>query len=595
MTRETAIIIGAGPAGLTAASELLRRTHVKPIVLEKSDCVGGLSRTVNYKGNRIDIGGHRFFSKSDRVMAWWLDRMPLEGRRGRGVWGEGRGTSALGPASDCQPPTSDLRPPTSELRLPTDGPDPDQVDQVMLLRRRRSRIYYQRKFFDYPISLSFDTLWKLGPLRVLRIGVSYARSMLFPIPNVASLEHFFINRFGRELYHTFFESYTEKVWGRPCSQISAEWGAQRIKSLSVTKALWHALKKPFTPRDVAQKGTETSLIEQFLYPKYGPGQMWEHVAREVAQLGGQVLTNHEVRRLEVAGNRVTAVEAVDVATGRPRVFRADHFFSTMPVQQLVRSLPVVPPDDVRRINEGLIYRDFITVGLLLDELKVKEHDRHGPGLVRDNWIYIQEPDVLVGRMQIFNNWSPYMVADPSKVWIGMEYFANEHDDLWIKPDRHLIALAAEELARIGIIEPGAVSDGTVIRMPKAYPAYFGTYDQFDRLRAWLDRFENLFLIGRNGMHRYNNMDHSMLTAMAAVDNVARGRTDKSNVWAVNADQEYHEAKPGEPAAEAETAVERGPAPAEPLQGNDTPLLPLADDRGDSTSRQEITVQQDAGT
>ena len=564
MSRETAIVIGAGPAGLTAASELLRRADVKPIVLEKSNYVGGLSRTVNYKGNRIDIGGHRFFSKSDHVMSWWLDRMPLEGRKardeGRGTRGEGKGARALGPASD--------------LRLPTDGPNPDQVDQVMLLRRRRSRIYYRRKFFDYPIRLSLDTLSKLGLLRVLRIGLSYARSMLFPIRNATSLEHFFINRFGRELYHTFFETYTEKVWGRPCSEISAEWGTQRIKSLSVTKALWHALKKPFTPRDVAQRGTETSLIEQFLYPKYGPGQMWEQVAREVTELGGQVLTNLEVRRLEVAAGRVTAVEAVDLATGGSQVFRADHFFSTMPVQQLVRSLAVSPPDEVRRINEGLVYRDFITVGLLVDELKVKEHGEQGPGLVRDNWIYIQEPDVLVGRMQIFNNWSPYMVADRSKVWIGMEYFANEHDDLWIKPDRHLIALAADELARIGIIEPGAVRDGTVIRMPKAYPAYFGTYDRFDRLRAWLDRFENLFLIGRNGMHRYNNMDHSMLTAMAAVDNVVRGRTDKSNIWAVNADQEYHEARKEEPARKAAPVAQPVQSPGGPVLQDHTPLPQL---------------------
>ena len=564
MSRETAIVIGAGPAGLTAASELLRRADVKPIVLEKSNCVGGLSRTVNYKGNRIDIGGHRFFSKSDHVMSWWLDRMPLEGRKardeGRGTRGEGKGARALGPASD--------------LRLPTDGPNPDQVDQVMLLRRRRSRIYYRRKFFDYPIRLSLDTLSKLGLLRVLRIGLSYARSMLFPIRNVTSLEHFFINRFGRELYHTFFETYTEKVWGRPCSEISAEWGTQRIKSLSVTKALWHALKKPFTPRDVAQRGTETSLIEQFLYPKYGPGQMWEQVAREVTELGGQVLTNLEVRRLEVAAGRVTAVEAVDLATGRSQVFRADHFFSTMPVQQLVRALSTSPPDEVRRINEGLVYRDFITVGLLVDELKVKEHGEQGPGLVRDNWIYIQEPDVLVGRMQIFNNWSPYMVADRSKVWIGMEYFANEHDDLWIKPDRHLIALAADELAKIGIIEPGAVRDGTVIRMPKAYPAYFGTYDRFDRLRAWLDRFENLFLIGRNGMHRYNNMDHSMLTAMAAVDNVVRGRTDKSNIWAVNADQEYHEARKEEPARKAAPVAQPVQSPGGPVLQDHTPLPQL---------------------
>jgi len=583
MSRETAVVIGAGPAGLTAAHELLERARIQPIVLEKSSYVGGLSRTVNYKGNRIDIGGHRFFSKSDRVMTWWLERMPLAGR---GARGEGRATSALRP-------TSEFRPPSSDLRLPTDAPDPDQVDRVMLLRSRRSRIYYQRKFFDYPIRLSLDTLKKLGPLRVLKIGLSYARSMLFPIRNATSLEQFFINRFGRELYRTFFESYTEKVWGRPCSEISAEWGAQRVKGLSITKALWHAMKKPFTASDVTQKDMETSLIEQFLYPKYGPGQMWEQAAREVEEKGGRVLTNMEVRRVDVAGNRITAVEAVDAVTGRSQVFRADHFFSTMPVQQLVRSLAAKPPDEVRRISEGLVYRDFITVGLLLDELKVKENAGEGTGLVRDNWIYIQEPDVTVGRMQIFNNWSPYMVADPSKVWIGLEYFANEHDDLWIQTDPDLIALAANELAKIGIIEPGALVDGTVIRMPKAYPAYFGAYDRFGQLRAWIDRFENLFLIGRNGMHRYNNMDHSMLTAMVAVDNVLQGRTDKANIWSVNADQEYHEVTKGRPARRAGPALQRRPARADPLRGGDAPLPPVAGERGELTSPQGNAVEDNA--
>jgi protoporphyrinogen oxidase len=529
MNSQTAVIIGAGPAGLTAASEFLHRAGIRPVVLERDTLVGGLSRTVNYKGNRIDIGGHRFFSKSDRVMRWWLERMPLEATDGR--------TRPFGREREL-----------GDFADRSGGPDPEQVDRVMLLRSRRSRIYYQRKFFDYPIRLSLDTLGKLGLVRVGRIGLSYARSMLFPLRNVSSLEDFFINRFGRELYRTFFESYTEKVWGRPCSEISAQWGAQRIKGLSISKALWHALKRPFTARNVGQKGTETSLIEQFLYPKHGPGQMWEQVAREVEAAGGQVLTSMEVRRVEVAGNRVTAVEAVDRRTGRARVFRADYFFSSMPVQQLVRSLTSRPPDAVRRINEGLVYRDFITVGLLLEELKVKEHAVQGPALIRDNWIYIQEPDVRVGRMQIFNNWSPYMLADRSKVWTGLEYFADEHDDLWVKRDNDLIALATEELARIGIIDPRAVLDGIVIRMPKAYPAYFGSYDRFDELRAWIDRFDNLYLVGRNGMHRYNNMDHSMLTAMVAVDNVLQGRADKSNVWAVNAEQEYHEVKGKQPAA-----------------------------------------------
>jgi len=460
VSRKTALIIGAGPAGLTAAYELLKRTDVTPIVLEKSTYMGGLSRTVRHRGNRIDIGGHRFFSKSDRVMQWWLEQLPMQ----------------IADNPDDAPPN--------------DTPAED-TDRVMLVRQRRSRIYYERKFFDYPVSLSIDTLQKLGLWRVARIALSYLRSTLLPIRRAETLEHFFINRFGRELYRTFFESYTEKVWGRPCSEIPAEWGAQRIKGLSVGKAVWHAIKRPFTRGGVAQKGTETSLIEQFLYPKYGPGQMWEHVAEQVKRAGGQVLTNMEVRSLDVAGDRITAVEAVDVETGRPQTFRADYVFSTMPVKQLVGSLATDVPRPQREIAAGLVYRDFITVGLLLDDLKVKEQTEQGSRLIRDNWIYIQESDVQVGRMQIFNNWSPYLV-------------------------------------------------------------------RFDELRAWLDRFENLFLIGRNGMHRYNNMDHSMLTAMAAVDNVLSGRTGKSNIWAVNAEQEYHETRDDEPAETPEPAPEPTP-------------------------------------
>jgi len=555
MRQQTAVIIGAGPAGLTAACELLHRSDVRPIVLEKSDLVGGISRTVNYKGNRIDIGGHRFFSKSDRVMNWWLERMPLEASAADaqmiGYQGKSRLVDRSGPGSDL-----------------------DRGDRVMLLRPRRSRIYFQRTFFDYPIRLSLDTVRKLGPWRMARIGASYARSSLMPIRNEATLEDFFINRFGRELYRTFFESYTEKVWGRPCSEISAEWGAQRIKGLSIGRAIKHALLKPLSRRDVAQKGTETSLIEQFLYPKHGPGQMWELAAEEVESLGGHVIRNHEARHLLTAGDHVLGVEAVDMRSGRTETIAADYVFSTMPIKQLVRAFSDQPPDDLRRISEGLVYRDFITVGLLLKELAVKEQG----GLIRDNWIYIQEPDVRVGRMQVYNNWSPYLVVDPSTAWIGLEYFCNEHDDLWVLSDRRMIELAVAEMAKIGIVDPAAVLDATVIRMPKTYPAYFGTYDRFDDLRGWLDRFENLFLLGRNGMHRYNNMDHSMLTAMTAVDNVLAGRTDKSNVWAVNTEQEYHEAQ------EPETATPAS-APCENLQSEEAVDADAVLDRVEATGAQ----------
>jgi len=526
MDTKHAIIVGAGPAGLTAAYALLVRTDIQPVVIEMSDTLGGISRTVNHKGNRIDIGGHRFFSKSDRVMRWWLDMLPLESRNGR-------------------PSTIKYQGKRREL-LPvetTDAADADSTDEVMLLRSRKSRVSYLRKFFDYPISLNQRTIRNLGWARVLRIGLSYLRARLSPFRRERNLEQFLINRFGRELYLTFFKSYTEKVWGIPCDQISAEWGAQRIKGLSITRALMHALKQPFQNRgDFLQKNTETSLIEQFLYPKYGPGQMWSVCGERVRALGGEILLNTRVDRILTRDNRVSAVVGTDTVSGRQRVFRGDYFFSTMPVRELVAGMGEAVPDRVRGVSDGLVYRDFLTVGLLVSELNVHEGSDEASKLLKDNWIYIQEPDVRVGRLQIFNNWSPYMVADPSKVWLGLEYFCNEGDDLWALDDDALKELAARELQKIGMIDAGNVLDSTVIRMPKAYPAYFGSYDAFDTVRDYLDEFENLFLIGRNGMHRYNNQDHSMLAAMTAVDNIIAGRLDKSNIWDVNADQEYHEVK-----------------------------------------------------
>jgi protoporphyrinogen oxidase len=580
--REKAVIIGAGPAGLTAAYELLARTQIHPIVLEMTPHLGGLSRTAQYRGNRMDIGGHRFFSKSDRVMQWWLSQMPLEAGGGA--------VEILG-----------------RLTLESiagEAPDPETADNVMLLRQRRSRIYYQRKFFDYPLSLSLDTVRKLGLRQMSRIGLSYLRSAAVPIRPEANLEQFFINRFGRELYRTFFESYTEKVWGVPCARINAQWGAQRIKGLSVKTALLNALARPLRRGGVSQKGTETSLIEQFLYPKHGPGQMWERVARVVQSRGGDVLVNMKVRRLELDGRRVTAVHAVDVETGDEHCIPADYCFSTMPVKHLVRSLGAAPPDGVRRIGEGLVYRDFITVGLLADELKVRERTRDGGGglsqfssdengtvplRIRDNWIYIQEPDVTVGRVQIFNNWSPYLVADRSKTWLGLEYFCNQGDRLWVKSNKEMLAFAAAEMARLGLLEAGAVRDGTVLRVPKAYPAYFGAYGRFAELRAWFDRLENLFLIGRNGMHRYNNQDHSMLAAMAAVDNILAGRTDKSNLWSVNAEPQYHETKSRTPALPCPAAAHPQAAKCQTYQATSTEDCP--DSRGaisDPTHSQEET-------
>jgi len=525
MPPRTAIVIGAGPAGLTAAYELLDKTDVRPIVFEAGDDVGGLSRTIEYKGNRIDIGGHRFFSRSDRVMDWWQSILPLQQGSERGV-------------------EVSYQNKTRTVSQPGAAADPVKDERVMLVRERVSRIFFLRKFFAYPVSLSIETLSNLGLVRTVKIGASYLGIRLSPRRDERSLEDFFVNRFGNELYRTFFKDYTEKVWGVPCDEIKPEWGSQRVKGLSVTKAIVHAIRSRFSrDESIGQKRSETSLIERFLYPKYGPGQMWREVARLVRERGGEIRMHRTAIALRTEGDRVVGVDFRNEDTGEVERVDGDFVFSTMPVQDLVRGMTGVP-DRVRQVADGLVYRDFITCGLLLRKLKIRGDGRPDapPGLVPDNWIYIQERDVRIGRLQIFNNWSPWLVKDPGTVWLGLEYFCNEGDDLWRMSDEEFKAFAAAELAKIDVIEPGDVLDGVVIRVPKTYPAYFGSYDDFGVLREWIDRFSNLYLVGRNGMHRYNNQDHSMLTAMTAVENIRDGVASKDNIWAVNTEEDYHEEK-----------------------------------------------------
>jgi protoporphyrinogen oxidase len=522
---KTAIIIGAGPAGLTAAFELITKSNIKPVIIEKSDYIGGISRTIVYKGNRMDIGGHRFFSKSDVVMKWWLNILPLQGPNNNGSVGEqGKNSSLIGPG---------------------DGPDPEMTERVMLIRSRLSRIFFMRKFFDYPITLSIRTIRNLGLVRIIKIGWTYFGVRIFPIKEEKSLEDFFINRFGKELYKTFFKDYTEKVWGVPCNEIASDWGAQRIKELSVSKAIFHAIKSLFKKeKTIEQKNTETSLIEQFLYPKLGPGQLWETVASIIEERGGKIIKNSEVIELKKDGDSINEVTYIDHSTGHRSSIKGDYFFSTMAIRDLIAAIKADVPDEVKLISSGLQYRDFITVGLLLNKLKIKNETAIATmnGIVPDNWIYIQERDVRIGRLQIFNNWSPYMVADRNKVWIGLEYFCNEGDELWSKPDDQFIRFAIDELHKIEIIDKSDVVDSTIFRMPKTYPAYFGTYSQFNVIRDYTDSIENLFLIGRNGMHKYNNQDHSMLTAIMAVENIVSGNKTKDNIWNINTEEEYHEKK-----------------------------------------------------
>jgi len=549
--QETAIIIGAGPAGLTAALELCRRSAIRPIVLEASNRIGGLSCTIRYNGNRIDIGGHRFFSKSDRVMNWWTSLMPIEAA-------EAEREFAI--RYQNQERTVSVASKAAAGRTSSGTAIADDPDCVLLVRPRKSRIYFMRSFFDYPLSLSASTLRRLGLLRTIRIGCSYIKAHLFQRQPEKTLEDFFINRFGRQLYHTFFKIYTENVWGVPCEQISAAWGAQRIKGLSLRKAVEHFFKKTFhrgKDSGIRQKDSETSLIEQFLYPKLGPGQLWEHVAGLIEEQGGEVRLGWRVTGLHVETgddgvDRITSVQARS-PRGNTVNIKGDYVFSTMPVRELLRAIDVPAPMPVKAIAEGLVYRDFITVGLLVDRLLLTEPDG---SRIKDTWIYIQEPEVLVGRMQIFNNWSPYLVSDPNKVWIGLEYFCYETDPLWKKPDDELVRFAIDEVARIGILNPEHVRDSCVFRVPKTYPAYFGTYERFDEIIRYMERFENLFLVGRNGMHKYNNQDHSMLTAMVSVDNILAGITDKSNLWEINTEQEYHEDKA--PAKEVEIASAKEP-------------------------------------
>ncbi len=530
MSTKIAIIAGAGPAGLTAAYELLQRTDIIPVIYEKSNDIGGISKTVNYKGNRIDIGGHRFFSKSDRVMDWWLHILPMEDTHEDKVRIQYQNQTRVVDTHQFEVAAS------------------NDADKVMLVRSRLSRIYFLKQFFSYPVTLSVQTLRGLGLWRTIKIFFSYVGAQISPRKEEKSLEDFFINRFGKELYRTFFKDYTEKVWGIACSEISAEWGAQRIKGLSIIKAVQHAVKQQMKKKQkgepgIGQKETETSLIERFLYPKYGPGQMWEEVARLVQAKGGMLNMQHEITGVVTEGNMIKAVRIKDAATGIEKETPCDYFFSTMPMKQLLTHMQPAAPEPIRNIANGLLYRDFITVGLLMDKLKIrreKTQPESAANTVKDNWIYIQEREVKVGRLQIFNNWSPFMVADPNHVWIGMEYFCNEGDPLWTMEDEALKDFAIDELTRIDIIRKEDVQDSTVLRMEKAYPAYFGTYNQFEDLKTYTDTFENLFLVGRNGMHKYNNSDHSMLTAMTAVDNIVAGKKDKKNLWEINTEMEYHE-------------------------------------------------------
>ena len=510
-----AIVIGAGPAGLTAANELLKTKEYEVIVLEETDDIGGISKTVKYNGNRMDIGGHRFFSKDERIINYWKNIMPIQGYN----------------AFD------DIKL-SREKKLENGGPDPEKEDNVMLIRNRVSRIYYLKKFFDYPITMKIETFKNMGLKRTIKAVCSYIKS-IFVKRKEKSLEDFYINRFGKVLYNMFFEKYTEKLWYRHPSEISPDWGSQRVKGLSIGKIL-----KNIISYKANSKNVETSLIEEFWYPKYGPGQFWETMANNITQNGGKILKKHKVTKINISDRFINSV--ICEVEGERIEFNGDTFISSMPLKDLVCGIDNNSvPNKILEIAKGLPYIDFQTVGVLVKKLKIKNETKIKTlsNIVPDCWVYVQEPDVKMLRFQIFNNWSPYMVEKPEEtVWIGLEYTCIENDNYWNMSDNEFINFAIDELVKIGIIDKSDVLDSHRVKIKKAYPAYFDTYSQIDDLINYLDQFENLYCIGRNGQHRYNNMDHSMLTAIETVFNIKNNIKDRNNIWNINTEKSYHEEK-----------------------------------------------------
>ena len=512
-------IIGGGPAGLTAAYELLSDGEDYEVtVFEANDFLGGISRTANYKGNRMDMGGHRFFSKVPEVNEWWEKMMPLQGA-----------------------PSKDDILLEREIPLSENGPDPEKTDRVMLLRHRVSRILFDGKFYDYPISLKPETLKNMGFVNTVKCGFSYLKAMLHKLPE-DNLENFYINSFGRQLYSMFFEYYTENLWGRHPSEIDASWGAQRTKGLSVAGIMKDVAGKFFK---VKNREVNTSLIEQFQYPKLGPGQLWEITGSKIEELGGKILKEAEVVSLHLEKDRITSLTYMKDGENYTEV--ADYYISSMPIKDLVAGMNDVP-ENPARIAAGLPYRDYMTLGVLVKKLKLenKTSIRTIANIVPDCWVYVQDRNVKLGRFQIYNNWSPYLVEDlENTVWVGLEYFCNEGDELWRLSEAEFSEFGIREMLKIGLIEDEQdVLDTHMEKVKKAYPAYFDTYAEINTLIDYLNTIENLYCVGRNGQHRYNNLDHSMMTSFEAVKCIKNGKADKSGIWKVNTEKEYHENKQG---------------------------------------------------
>ena len=515
MNEKQVVIIGAGPAGLAAAYYLLENSDYIPLIIEETPYIGGISRTHVYNENRMDLGGHRFFTKNDEVMNLWKSIFPVQEMPSKDDLILGRLDKFKGK-----------------------GVNPEEEDNVFLIRNRLSRIYFLKKFFDYPISFKFETFYNMGILNLLNAGFGYIFSCLFKRKE-NSLEDFYINRFGKPLYSMFFEDYTEKLWGIHPSKIAPDWGAQRVKGLSLLNVLKNCFLKPF----IKKEKVETSLIEEFLYPKKGPGQFFEALAKEIENKGGKILFEHKVSELKLENDNILSVK-VSASNGEQKEIKTDVVFSSMPIKDLICSINGDVSVDVKNVAENLPYRDFITVGLLVNKLAIKNKSKYKTvsNIIPDCWIYIQEKNVKLGRLQVFNNWSPYLVKDlENTVWLGLEYFCSEGDEMWNMAQDDFIEMAKKELAKIGIINEQDCLDAVLVKVKKAYPAYFGAYENFNIVREYIDKIRNLYCIGRNGQHRYNNMDHSILTGFEAARSLING-TDKKIVWNVNAEKEYHEQK-----------------------------------------------------
>lgn len=514
------VIVGAGPAGLTAAYKLLKDSNkYEVIILEKDSLVGGISKSINFDNYIVDTGIHRFFSRNDEVNTIWKELLPLQSKL-----------------------AYDDKLLNRKINLDKDGIDPNKEDNVLLVKNRVTRILYDNKFYDYPVSMNMNTIKNLGFINILAAGFSYLKALIFK-KKETNLENFYINRFGKKLYNMFFESYTEKVWGIHPSKIDASWGSQRVKGLSIRKVLLDMINKKRNKKNL--NNTETSLIESFYYPKKGCIAMYEKMRDEIIKMGGSIILDAEVNKIHIKNN---TIKSIDYLKNNKIVNeKCDYLISSMPIKDLISNMDINVPKNIYNYATKLPYRSFMSVVFVLDKLNLKNETNIKTinNIVPDSWIYIQEKNVSLGRIQIFNNWSPYIFPDlksfKKDILISFEYFCDENDKYWNMKKEDFIKFAKEEGIKLNLFKEDNIKKAYQIKIPKAYPAYFGTYKYMPKIEKYIDSFNNLYCIGRNGEHKYNNMDHSMLTGITVSD-VIINNLDKKIIWDVNTEKCYNEEK-----------------------------------------------------